>query len=100
MSWKVCNLEASEKSFIKIQGFETILQEIGHKDELHHSFQKLFPSSPSDNKVDDMLVLTKAYNNYKRKYVKHLTFKPKEENLGKVIPIDKWIRVKCFQLQW
>ena len=36
-----------------------------------------------------MLVLTKAYNNYKRKYVKHLTFKPKEENLGKVIPIDK-----------
>ena len=49
--------------------------------------QQLFPNSV-DEKADDVLLLTKAYHNFKRKYVKHLSFNPKEENLSKVICIN------------
>ena len=50
-------------------------------------FQQLFPNW-ADEKASDVLLLTKAYHNFKRKYVKHLSFNPKEENLSKVIVIN------------
>ena len=72
-----------------LSGFEKMMQKYGQDDELHQSLQELFTSSSSDEKLEDMMVLTKAYHNYKRKYVKHLSFKPKEENLSKVICINQ-----------
>ena len=70
-----------------------MLQKFEQDDELLRPLQELFPGSSADEneKEDTIVKLTKAYHNYKRKYVKHLSFKPKEENLSKVIPIDKWI---------
>ena len=60
-----------------------MLEKFGQDAELHQSLQELFPSSSSDEKLEDMVVLTKAYNNYKTKYVKHLFFSPEKENLSK-----------------
>ena len=65
-----------------------MLQKIGEDDELLQSLQNLFLSSSRDEKVEDVMKLTQAYHNYKRKYVKHLSFNPKAENLSKVITID------------
>ena len=62
-----------------------MMQKYGQDDELHQSLQELFPSSSLDEKLEDMMVLTKAYHNYKMKYVKHLSFSPKKENLSKAI---------------
>ena len=65
-------------------GLRTVAQKFGHDDQLFRSLQDLFPGSSADEKVDDMLVMTKKYHNYKKKYVLHLSFNPKEDNLSKV----------------
>ena len=65
------------------------MQKFGQDDELHQSLQELFPSSSTDEKLEDMMVLTKAYHKYKRKYVKHLSFNSTEKNLSKVISCDQ-----------
>ena len=58
---------------------------MGGDDEIHHFFQELFPSPSTNEQHEHMLVLTKAYHNYKSKYVRHLSFNPKGEYLGKAI---------------
>ena len=47
--------------------------------------QKMFPSSSESEKVGNVKALTKAYHNYKREYVKHLSFTPEGENLSRFI---------------
>ena len=69
-------------------GFQKMLQKFERDDKLFDSFQELFPSLSAAEKGDKVVMLTKAYHNYKRKYVKHLSFNPGEENLSKVIYID------------
>ena len=86
-------------------GFQTVLQKFEQDDELLRPLQELFPSpsadekdnkllqplqelfpsssADEDEKEDTIVLLTEAYHNYKRKYVKHLTFNPKEKNLSK-----------------
>ena len=75
----------NHKSYWSISGFQTILQKVGQDDEIRQYLQKLFPSSTADEKVDDMLEVTEAYHNYKKKYVRQLFFNPKEEDLSKVV---------------
>ena len=69
-------------------GFQTVLQKLEQDDELLRPLQELFPSSSADEKEkeDTIVSLTEAYHNYKRKYVKHLTFNPKEKNFSKDLP--------------
>ena len=43
----------------------------------------MFPSSSVNEQDDEVKVLTEAYHNYKREYVKHLSFTPEGENLSK-----------------
>ena len=43
----------------------------------------MFPNSSSNGKIDDLRAFTKAYHDYKRKYVKHLSFTPDGEFLSK-----------------
>ena len=50
-------------------------------------FQQLFPDSSEDEIVDDVERLTKAYDNYKRDYLRHLTFTPERESLSIVLYI-------------
>ena len=64
-----------------------MLQKIGEDDELLQSLQDLLLSSSREEKVDDVIKLTKAYHMYKRKYVKHISFNSKEENLSKALLI-------------
>ena len=47
-------------------------------------FQQRFPNFLANDESGDDSSLTKAYNSYKRKYVKHLSFNPEEENLSMV----------------
>ena len=65
-----------------------MMKKFGEDDELLQSLQDLFLSSSLNEKVEDVMKLTKAYHNYKRNYVKHLSFNSTEENLSKVIPTD------------
>ena len=44
--------------------------------------QQLFPAS-TDEDIDGVKSLTESYHNYKREYVKHLSFNPEEETLSK-----------------
>ena len=48
-------------------------------------FQKIFPSASATEKVDNVKTLTDTYHNYKMEYVKHLSFTPEGETLGKFI---------------
>ena len=50
---------------------------------LNSVLQQMFPNSLSNGKTDDLRAFTKAYHNYKRKYVKHLSFTPDGEFLSK-----------------
>ena len=62
-----------------------MLQKLEQDDELLRPLQELFPSSSADEneKEDTIVLLTEAYHNYKRKYVKHLSFTPDGEFLSK-----------------
>ena len=67
-----------------------MLQKFERDDELLRPLQDLFTSSSADEneKEDTIVLLTEAYHNYKRQYVKHLTFNPKEKNLSKDLTIN------------
>ena len=41
---------------------------------------QLFKNPSADQEIADIMSLTKAYHNYKRDYVKHLSFNPHAEN--------------------
>ena len=64
-----------------------MIQQFGPDDNLLQSLRDLTSSSPANENVENILVLTKAYHNYKRKYVKHLSFNPEKENLSEDISI-------------
>ena len=51
---------------------------------IENVFQQFFPNSYTD----DVSAMTNAYHNYKRKYIKHISFNPDGENLSKVIPFN------------
>ena len=63
-----------------------LTQELTHdrfrKRESKEGLRQLFPTLP-DEKVDGVKSLTESYHKYKKKYVKHLSFNPEEENLSK-----------------
>ena len=73
-------------------GFHKIIH-MGGDDEIHQFFHDLFPSPSTNEQHEHMLVLTKAYHNYKSKYVRHLSFNPKGEYLGKAIS-----KINSFQV--
>ena len=51
---------------------------------LQATFLQMFPSTWEDDETfDDVMKMTKAYHNYKKEYVKHLSFASNEENLSK-----------------
>ena len=52
------------------------------REQLHVALQQMFPTS-ADEKGDDLKSLTESYHKYKKEYVKHLGFNPKEGNLSK-----------------
>ena len=74
--------------FVKVsKGFETMSVELEKR--LHWKNQRvpaisneMFPISSTDQNEYDIEMLTAAYHNYKREYVKHLSFSPEEENLS------------------
>ena len=49
------------------------------------SKQRLQQMFPADEEEDGVKSFTKSYHKYKRQYVKHLSFNPKEENLSKCV---------------
>ena len=49
------------------------------------AIQELFHNPSTDEKNVDITSVTKAYHNYKKEYVKHLSFSPEEESLSKLI---------------
>ena len=49
------------------------------------AIQELFQNPSAVEKIVDIPLLTKAYHNYKKEYVKHLSFSPEEESLSKFI---------------
>ena len=49
------------------------------------AIQELYQNPSADEKIVDITSATKAYHNYKKEYVKHLSFNPKEENFSKFI---------------
>jgi len=49
---------------------------------LQATFLQMFPNTwEDDGTFDDVMKLTKAYHNYKKEYVKHLSFAPNEGNM-------------------
>ena len=78
----------------EISGFQTLVEELGamawsqyeSKDRMIAALQQMFPALTDRKlKLDDVTRLTESYHNYKREYVKHLLFNPKEENSSKDI---------------
>ena len=47
------------------------------------AIEELYQNPSVDEKILDITSLTKAYHNYKRDYVKHISFHPTGENLSK-----------------
>ena len=60
--------------------------------------QKIFQSSSPTEKVDNVKTLTDAYHKYKMEYVKHLSFTPEGETLGKFIFDAALCLHDCYQL--
>ena len=55
------------------------------------AIQELYQNPSLDGKILDITSWTRAYYNYKMEYVKHLSFNPKGEILGKfVLFLDDW----------
>ena len=75
------------------------MQQFGPDDNLLQSLRELTPSSHANEKVDNILELTQAYHNYKRKYVKHLSFNPEKENLSKDNSISKKVKSVVFSFE-
>ena len=55
--------------------------------------QQMFPNLSADEESESVDSLTMIYHNYKRKYVKHLFFNPKLENLSKYIMIKLLVHI-------
>ena len=51
------------------------------RNHLYVALQEMFPTT-AEEKVDEVQSVTESYHKYKREYVKHLSFKPEEENLS------------------
>ena len=51
--------------------------------------QQMFPTSTKEEE-DGLESLTESYHKYKREYVKHLNFNPKDEDLSKCILDDAY----------
>ena len=66
-------------------GFQTITDELGKGNERFHILQLIFPNLSADEESKSVDSLTRIYHNYKREYVKHLSFNPGTENLSKYI---------------
>ena len=49
------------------------------------AIQELYHNPSADEKIVDITSATKAYHNYKKEYVKHLSCNPKGEDLGKFV---------------
>ena len=49
------------------------------------AIQELFKNPSADQQIGDITSATNAYYNYKKEYVKHLSFSPDEESLSKFI---------------
>ena len=63
--------------------------------------QRMFPSSSANKKADEVKALTEAYHNYKREYVKHLSFTPEGENLSELILLwyfHDWFQPQCWSM--
>ena len=75
-------LESFLKKWLDISGLQEADQGIKRIDAL---LQKIFQSSSPTEKVDNVKTLTDAYHKYKMEYVKHLSFTPEGETLGKFI---------------
>ena len=67
------------------------LWESGSKERL----QQMFPAS-TDQKVDGVKSLSEKYHQYKRNYVKNLSFYPKADNLSKCILISSYSFASSF----
>ena len=74
-----------------ILGLHTLTEELGpyawrsqseSKERFEVALQQMFPTS-AETKEDTVKSLSEKYHQYKREYVKHLGFNPKEENLSK-----------------
>ena len=66
------------------QGFITMSEELEERlqwdnTRIHAVLQQMFPYTPDDQKRD---LMTKAYHNYKKQYVKQLSFDPEKNNLS------------------
>ena len=85
--WKVGNLWICDTIYLSMSVFQKIVNKYGADDQLLQSLQGLFPSSSTDEEASFVSMLTEAYHNYKRKYVKHLTFSPEVEDLSKIISL-------------
>ena len=66
-------------------GFQTITDELGKANKRFDALQQMFPDLSADEESKSVDSLTRIYHNYKREYVKHLSFNPGTENLSKYI---------------
>ena len=66
-------------------GFQTITDELGKSNGQFHILQQMFPNLSADEESESVDSLTRIYQNYKREYVKRLSFNPGMENLSKYI---------------
>ena len=56
------------------------------------TIQELYQNPSAEEKIVDITSATKAYHNYKKEYVKHLSFSPEKENLSKfILLLEDWI---------
>ena len=74
---------------LPISGFHMLTQELIDgasfwKDGSKERLRQIFPAS-TKKEVDGLESLAERYHKYKKEYVKHLSFNPKEENLSKCI---------------
>ena len=66
-------------------GFQTITDELGKANKRFDVLQQMFPDLSADEESKSVDSLTRIYHNYKREYVKHLSFNPGTENLSKYL---------------
>ena len=56
------------------------------------AIRELYQNPSAVEKIVDIPSVTNAYHNYKKEYVKHLSFSPEEENLSKfILLLEDWI---------
>ena len=74
-----------------ISGLHALTQELSHgvewkqiesKERFDVALQHMFPTSAVE-KMDEVTPLAEKYYNFKREYVKHLTFNPDNKSLSK-----------------